>query len=1042
MGNIQFINAGAGSGKTTTLTKKFCEHLAKNNAKPSEFILTTYTKAAADEFRSRIKARLVEENMNEFLPLVESAHIGTIHSVAQTFIEKYWYLLDMSPALSVREDDEMAAFRSRILDSVVSGDDLLFFYNYASNLDVRKMSDGVIMLDPDFWREMVLDLVDKMRLYGFEKKVLDEFRQASVEVIEEVYPVYPLDKDAVNSAAGELLSYFEGLTKVKDSAMKAWDNVFLPFLKKQSWETCLPVLQFFEKTEKWVQGAPRDMYEIVEKYAVSCVRNNVLECAKRIFAISEKLFDKIADYKRAEGILEFSDLEILFLELLSYDSVRSDLRDSVKYVFVDEFQDVSPIQLKIFRTLGEIVDESCWVGDPKQAIYGFRGSDSSLVNSVIASMKGGVVNLGYSRRSLPQLVNASNNIFIRAFGLLTASESLEEERVRLEPWEKKIAEENALDSYRGVHHWWLSLPTKTGQSSDMKKAKEVYPAVASRLWRIFNDNEFKVTDTVDDKPKVRSLRYGDVAILTRRNDECIDIAGALRAKGLPVSVLDARMKNQAEIRLVISLMKYIAGIDSNLTVAELRRLLQDDDLETILSGLAKQNDFSDLVQLLDCIKELYQHHSVYDMVRELVALLDLRHMVGKWSMIQKRQTNLDMLVSMASTFVQRQKEASVQEFIYYIADKEVDVPFDNTGNTIKVLSYHKSKGLQWKMVIMNSLYKDSLEEKDFMKKDFSRLIVRTTPAGKVGFVVFPPVDKIQTIVIERVKAAEKASELWNYLREKKRAEDLRLLYVGFTRAENYLVMLSFGAVPMKWLSNTEAILEQTLQKDEICDDPTLSKPLSEKVHMLPCDKVLTRTEGKRKFVSPSQCEPDPAADVPQVELDRIAENIDVARWNVDADVFGTCIHNYMAVHKWSSEGKYGAQNLKNAERVLSGFGFDEIIAAESLVKQADAFFAYIEKKYGEVVAAEHEIPFTNRKDGQVISGEIDLYVKADSGKGILVDFKNPQTQLKGEQSLDAKALKYWPQLDMYRDALRSCGYPVDQVCIYYPLLGVVARYKL
>ena len=60
MGNIQFINAGAGSGKTYTLTKLFCKRLAEG-AKPSEFILTTYTKAAADEFRSKIKAKLMEE---------------------------------------------------------------------------------------------------------------------------------------------------------------------------------------------------------------------------------------------------------------------------------------------------------------------------------------------------------------------------------------------------------------------------------------------------------------------------------------------------------------------------------------------------------------------------------------------------------------------------------------------------------------------------------------------------------------------------------------------------------------------------------------------------------------------------------------------------------------------------------------------------------------------------------------------------------------------------------------------------------------------
>ena len=164
------------------------------------------------------------------------------------------------------------------------------------------------------------------------------------------------------------------------------------------------------------------------------------------------------------------------MELLSFESVKTDLRDSIKYVFVDEFQDVSPIQLKIFQTLSEIVGDSCWVGDPKQAIYGFRGSDSSLVNSVITSMKDKVEKLKFSHRSLPQLVNASNEIFINSFALLTDSEKLERDYVKLDPCEKKIAEQAACgDSYIAQHQWWLSVLTKTGAgSTDKKNASKVY----------------------------------------------------------------------------------------------------------------------------------------------------------------------------------------------------------------------------------------------------------------------------------------------------------------------------------------------------------------------------------------------------------------------------------------------------------------------------------------------------------------------------------------------------------------------------------------
>jgi ATP-dependent exoDNAse (exonuclease V) beta subunit len=290
---------------------------------------------------------------------------------------------------------------------------------------------------------MVLELVDKMRLYGFKGELLEGFKQSSIEVVKDVYPAYTMKTDELKNAAGELHAFFNTLkSNSQKPAMQAWADDILPFIEEPSWERCLPLLKIMEKTAVWVQTAPQDMFDIVRKYALSCILDPALECVERVFAIAARLLDKISEYKRAEGILEFSDLEVLFLELLSFESVRTDLADSIKYVFVDEFQDVSPIQLKIFQTLSEIVGDSCWVGDPKQAIYGFRGSDSSLVNSVITSMKDKVEKLEFSHRSLPQLVDASNGIFVSVYPypVFDGKDTFSE-------WDARILKEGDSDSY-------------------------------------------------------------------------------------------------------------------------------------------------------------------------------------------------------------------------------------------------------------------------------------------------------------------------------------------------------------------------------------------------------------------------------------------------------------------------------------------------------------------------------------------------------------------------------------------------------------------
>lgn len=1035
MGHIKFINAGAGSGKTYRLTEQFCEEL-RNEAQPSEFILTTYTKAAAEEFRTKIKGKLIERGMREYMPLVDSAQIGTIHSVAQAYIEKYWYLLNMSPTLALKEEGEMQEFIAQLLEMVVTKEDLKFFYDYQRKMEITKKEGLATLPDADFWKAPVLKLVESLRLYGMGVECIADFERSSKEIAEEVFAEYSLDMNELTSAAAELKGYLDNVNgRAAQTAQAFWTDKVAPFIAEPSTD-CKAILDFKHGTSNWIREAPEEFFELVTKYVFAQHRPMVVACIEHIFAIAKKLYTRIEAEKREKGILEFSDLEILFRDLLKESTVRDDIGATVRFVFVDEFQDVSPIQLEIFKLLAEVVEHNCWVGDPKQAIYRFRGSDSALVKEVINTIPD-IEPLETSYRSLEQLVTSANDMFVGAFGKLIEEDRIEKKYVELKPCEDKIKEQDHCPDYRGNHHWWLSIPTRNGQSTDARKAAQIYPALASKLKHIFDEGALKVADT-EKKDGMRSLRYGDVAILTRKNIDCTRIADALRAKGIPVSALDERLDDQAEVKLVLTLMKYIARIDVKLTTAELRKLLDDASLETILRDLAEARECADLTALLDVLRERYAHHSVYEIVRELIAVLDLRHLVGKWGFAQKRQGNLDALLDMAASFVQKTGTASVAEFIQYVAAKKVDLPFDNTGDTVKVLTYHKSKGLQWKMVIMNSLHIDSLEKEDFFKKTFAGVNILRDHSGKVRLNLFPPIHGVQKYV--DLAQLKKTGALYEYLAEKQRAEDLRLFYVGYTRAENYAVRLSFGAVPMKWLQNIGITMEG--EKEEITDsnDGPCEAPA---VSVIPRILIAQTIERENKYISPSQMKTKEGEQLPKCTILPIAANTDTTRWEVEADVFGTCVHNYMAIHAWDPNSKeVQRQNLNRANTIISAFELGKYLTAETLVEQANALYAYIEKRFGEMAATGHEIPFTHRtKDGQVVSGEIDLYVKTTSGEGILIDFKNPLIP-KGKVSdevVSAKAIGYWPQLKAYRHALTEAGEKVTHTFIYYAMLGTLAE---
>ena len=124
MKNIQYINAGAGSGKTTRLTEILSEKLGSKEYKPSEVILTTFTELAASEFREKSRERLYNDNHADVAAELDSATIGTVHSVALSFIQKYWYLIGVSPDMKVMSEDDLQVYISESLGDSVEKKDL------------------------------------------------------------------------------------------------------------------------------------------------------------------------------------------------------------------------------------------------------------------------------------------------------------------------------------------------------------------------------------------------------------------------------------------------------------------------------------------------------------------------------------------------------------------------------------------------------------------------------------------------------------------------------------------------------------------------------------------------------------------------------------------------------------------------------------------------------------------------------------------------------------------------------------------------------
>ena len=173
MKNTTYINAGAGSGKTYTLTNLLAEKLSNGEVEPSQVILTTFTELAAAEFREKARVQILDKGKLDAAAQMDSAAMGTVHSVALHFIQKFWYLLDygadIQPISERDEDYYMNQSLARIMNETDANGqlkaqaDLDNFKRFRNYFDICDSSGNPDYL---FWQRYLRDIVEKMEYYN------------------------------------------------------------------------------------------------------------------------------------------------------------------------------------------------------------------------------------------------------------------------------------------------------------------------------------------------------------------------------------------------------------------------------------------------------------------------------------------------------------------------------------------------------------------------------------------------------------------------------------------------------------------------------------------------------------------------------------------------------------------------------------------------------------------------------------------------------------------------------------------------------------
>ena len=613
MKNVQYISASAGSGKTYSLTQILTQTIKDDKVEPENVILTTFTKAAAAEFKDKAKAMFYANGMVNEADRLDQALIGTIHSVAESFIQKYWYVLGLSPKINPIAENDLDFYKNQSLVNLLEEEEIKFLNLFAEEFNIKIIMTNKI--DYDFWKDDLSKILEYTKNYqitdykpsiDYSKKIATDFLIKSehikinfdllTEIInkaEELNNVDDLTKQHENK---KYIYKLKNLAKNKKTNSICYVNKIIDLLKKITNKHLKDLINEFNDSLSNLY-CTEEVHELINKYI------------DILFSLAERWNKIYQEYKTENHLIDFSDMENYFYQLLDNKEVASDIKATYKYVFVDEFQDCSPIQVKIFDKLSEIVEQSIWVGDKKQAIYGFRGSDTVLTSAVMDIIKENEKKnldgcstriLDKSWRSLPEIVNFTNKVFEKGFSKENPDE------IKLTPVRK--------DDKGCVGYWWLSGTNKETRNS----------ALAANIVELINKGE----------------NPSDIAILTRSNADLEDIATCLRKKNVPVYIDESGHSGSDTVNLVTSLLQLVTDEKAELPKAQIAFLTEENfTLKKILDDKInfniQENKNSLFYENIPLVKNLlkekdrYKLQSVSALVESLIIELDLYNVAKK-----------------------------------------------------------------------------------------------------------------------------------------------------------------------------------------------------------------------------------------------------------------------------------------------------------------------------------------------------------------------------------------------------------------------------
>lgn len=897
-GNL-LVAAAAGSGKTAVLVQHVISRIMDpmDPVKLSEMVIMTFTEAAAQEMRDRIKSAL-EEKLREHpdsaelireAGSIQNASISTIDAFCKHFITENYAAIDLDPGFRMGDQGELRLLQGDILEDLLeeeyaAGEE--DFLHFVDTFAQGKTDVGIAELIQKLyesaashpWPEEYLDACltaestdgKKFLLEQLAARLRDDAERMDYALSICAEPDGPESYLPNVAQEKQALRYAAEATELQELVLRT-QAIRYERLKptKSALKTRVTAIRDdVKKDTKDIAGLP----VVLDPEAEAKMEAGIERCMHGLVRLTKKFSARYQEEKEKRHVLDFGDLEHKALEILyttDADGVRhpsaiaDDVAQQYREILVDEYQDSNFVQEELIRALSAARfgrPDVFQVGDVKQSIYSFRQARPDLFLMKYQDPDYPKIELSRNFRSCNEVVRAVNRVFHRVMRPMLGGIDYNE-KVALHYGYPKAPESEEIDPRYQTELLLLEVSKETSEElfgAQMSKEEAEAHMIAERIQRLHADG----------------VKYRDMVILLRSPGSWADtLVEILGADGVPAyCTSNEGYFDTVEVETVLALLDVIDNPQQDIPLAAVLHSpiyqFTDEELAELVAHFgslraalpqAPEANASDatadgaadvgssgtdgdvpachpIATPGTCVEEgtassasaesdakpplapalqakldhfcaelaryraMAHYLSIHELLYRIFDETGYDHYVSAMPAGRRRKANLDAMIDMALSF-EKTSYKGLFDYIRYIeklrkydSDQGEATVFSDQDDLVRIMSIHKSKGLQFPVVFLSGM------SRKFNTRSLNDAVLVDAELG-IGCDYVDLENKVKIPSLKRAAIRKK-------LETDQLGEELRVLYVAMTRAEEKLI-----------LTATTGDIEKLLQKYPDADAP-------------------------------------------------------------------------------------------------------------------------------------------------------------------------------------------------------------------------------